>query len=156
MSSPSGAIYAKQHLIGATKMRKPRRLDFWIEREYTVPSFGQAGDGKGSRRLFSGEDVLRVGICCHLADWGVPVETANKLAEEILHYGDGRDDYAYFVPVVAKDDGYDLGTDINGRGFRTFEEAALAARPGEFDEVLFLNVAKIASEIKAHLESLVT
>lgn len=42
-----------------------RQLDYWVRKGWVTPSI-DPGRGKASRRLFAVDDVVRLGVLCHL------------------------------------------------------------------------------------------
>jgi DNA-binding transcriptional MerR regulator len=42
-----------------------RQLDYWVRKGWVTPSL-DPGHGKSSRRLFDIDDVVRLGVLCHL------------------------------------------------------------------------------------------
>ncbi len=50
-----------QELAGSTY----RQLDYWVRKDWVSPSV-DPGRGRSKRRLFSIDDVVRLGVLCHL------------------------------------------------------------------------------------------
>lgn len=65
-------------LTGVTQ----RNLDYWVERGVIVPSIA-VGRGKGTERLYSFEDIVKVRVVKHLRETGLSLDKIQRALKKL-------------------------------------------------------------------------
>ena len=142
-------IYSAATVTGATGI-KPERFQSWLSREFFVPDL-EVSTGRGSRRLFTGFAILRIGVASYLADNGCKFPLAYDLAGQLLSYGADNEDFSYLAALTQGEEGFHNAA--GARGFRSLAALTEAVNIDEFETLLVVNVGKLANQIQRYLEA---
>ena len=109
-----------------------RQLDYWVRKGWVTPSL-DPGRGKSSRRLFDVDDVVRLGVLCHLG----------RSRRNLTELGPKVQDLDLSGRFVIVSDSDEVST-----GAGAEEMIAVVATPGAYT---VCDVAELRAHIRAHL-----
>lgn len=139
-------LTAKQ--VVATTGVNYARLDYWLRPERgNLLTCEVPAQGKGSDRVFSFLDVIRIRAVKHLRDAGVSLQTVRKVLAELAYYGVGDPLLQSGQLVVA---GERLFWALDDMALLDVLRGQLAAQP-----LVILPVGEIVADVRVKVAALV-
>jgi predicted RNase H-like HicB family nuclease/DNA-binding transcriptional MerR regulator len=121
-----------------------RQLDYWDKTGLVRPSIGQAR-GKGSRRIYSFEDLVELRVIAGLLSVGVSLTTVRKAAQYVRRH------FADLVRPLAR---LTLVVDRRTILVRTTDRKQLVDATNDGQAVIGIAVAPIARDLRAKVQAL--